>query len=105
VLANPLVPCATAEVFKAMALHPGDIRPPSKRAEWRNDMTAAAIRTQPIISDVLVALGQTALHPVLMSGSGATCFGMARDFEEAETVARQLAKTHPQWWVRAARLE
>ena len=104
VLMNPRVACETAAVFKAMALHPGDIRPPSVRAEWRNDMTTAAIRIQPVISKVLSALGQTVLHPVLMSGSGATCFGLARDFDEAGSVAQGLAEAHPQWWVKAARL-
>jgi len=49
-------------------------------------------------------LHKTELFPVLMSGSGATCFGIARSFEEAEATAAQLARLHPQWWVRAARL-
>jgi len=104
VLINPLVPCSTAMAFAAMGLETGRMRPASLRAEWRNDMTAAAIRTQPTISKVLFALGQTVLHPVLMSGSGATCFGLARDFEEAGSVAHGLAKAHPKWWVKAARL-
>jgi len=104
VLVNPLLPCATAQVFKAMGLQPGDMRPAPARAEWRNDMTVAAIQTQPAISNVLSALHKTELFPVLMSGSGATCFGIARSFEEAEATAAQLAQLHPQWWVRAARL-
>jgi 4-diphosphocytidyl-2-C-methyl-D-erythritol kinase len=104
VLVNPLVPCSTADVFKAMGLKPGVIWRAPARAEWRNDMTVAAIQTQPKISDVLSALHKTELFPVLMSGSGATCFGIARGFEEAEATAANLAKLHPQWWVRAARL-
>jgi len=104
VLVNPLVPCSTAEVFKAMGLKVGEMRPAPTRAQWRNDMTAAAIQTQPQISNVLSALHKTTLFPVLMSGSGATCFGIARDFAEAENVAGQLARLHPNWWVRAARL-
>jgi len=67
-------------------------------------MTVAAIQTQPAISNVLSALHKTELFPVLMSGSGATCFGIARAYEEAETAAAQLAQLHPNWWVRAARL-
>jgi 4-diphosphocytidyl-2-C-methyl-D-erythritol kinase len=67
-------------------------------------MTAAAIRTQPIIGQVLGALADLRLQPVLMSGSGATCFGLARDFAEAEAIAAQLQQSQPNWWVRPARL-
>ncbi len=104
VLVNPLVPCSTAAVFAAMGLKPGDRRAARARAEWRNDMMAAAIRTQPMISDVLSALHKTDLFPVLMSGSGATCFGVAKSYEAAEGTAAALAKLHPDWWVKAARL-
>ncbi len=104
VLVNPLVACSTAQVFAAMGLKPGEMRALPTRAEWRNDMTVAASQTQPLISHVLSALHKTQLHPVLMSGSGATCFGIARDFAEAEIVAVELQRLHPEWWVRAARL-
>ena len=104
VLANPGVPCGTADVFRALALNPGDVRPRSPRAEWRNDMTAAAIRTQPVIGQVLGALAETRLQPVLMSGSGATCFGLARNYAEAEATAAKLQEAQPHWWVRPARL-
>ena len=66
VLVNPLLSCATAEVFKAMALQPGALRPAPVKAAWRNEMTGAAIQVQPIISDVLSALHKTNLYPVLM---------------------------------------
>jgi 4-diphosphocytidyl-2-C-methyl-D-erythritol kinase len=104
VLINPLVPCSTVAVFAAMGLEVGQIRPVSLRAEWRNDMTAAAIKVQPIISGVLSALSRTELFPVLMSGSGATCFGLASTFEVAQVEARKLTALHPRWWVKPARL-
>ena len=104
VLVNPLVACSTAEVFKAMALKPGEMRAAPTKAEWRNDMTVAAIHVQPKIVNVLSALHKTDLFPVLMSGSGATCFGIARDFSEAEKTAVELAKLHPDWWIKAARI-
>lgn len=104
VLINPLVRCSTATVFAAMGLETGRMRPASLRAEWRNDMTAAAIKVQPVISGVLSALSRTELFPVLMSGSGATCFGLASTFERAEAEARKLTAQYPHWWVRAARL-
>ncbi len=104
VLVNPLVACSTADVFKAMALPIGVLRPAPVQAVWRNDMTGAAIQVQPMISGVLSALHKTNLYPVLMSGSGATCFGIARSFEEAEAVAATLCAQHPHWWVKPARL-
>ncbi len=104
VLVNPLAVCSTAEVFQAMGLQPGAMRPAPVKAAWRNDMTAAAIQVQPMISDVLSALHKTNLFPVLMSGSGATCFGIAQSFEDAEAEAAVLSAQHPQWWVKAARL-
>ncbi|MDE2383596.1 MAG: 4-(cytidine 5'-diphospho)-2-C-methyl-D-erythritol kinase [Alphaproteobacteria bacterium] len=102
VLVNPLAPCGTAEVFKAMGLKPGEVL--ATRADLRNDMTAAAVQVQPRIADVLSALEKTALWPVRMSGSGASCFGIANSLEEAEAVAAKLSAAHPAWWVKAARL-
>ncbi len=104
VLLNPMAPCSTAQVFKAMGLEAGKLRSVPATARWQNDMTVAAIQVQPKITQVLSALHKTDLFPVLMSGSGATCFGVARDFAEADRVAAEIANLHPQWWVKAARL-
>ena len=71
---------------------------------WRNDMTKAAVHVQPAIAHVLSALEKTPLWPVLMSGSGATCFGIATSFEQAEEQAAALRQLQPQWWVEAARI-
>ena len=109
VLVNPGVVCETATVFAAIGLAKGqehgaalDLHAPST---WRNDMTVAAIRVQPIIADVLAALsGHAELNAVRMSGSGATCFGLASDMAVAEGVAQALRRAHPGWWVAASRL-
>ncbi len=109
VLVNPGVACETATVFTAIGLAKGqehgaalDLHAPST---WRNDMTVAAIRVQPIIADVLAALsGHAELNAVRMSGSGATCFGLASDMAVAEGVAQALRRAHPGWWVAASRL-
>ena len=109
VLVNPGVVCETATVFAAIGLAKGqehgaalDLHAPST---WRNDMTVAAIRVQPIIADVLAALsGHAELNAVRMSGSGATCFGLASDLAVAEGVAQALRRAHPGWWVAASRL-
>ncbi len=107
VLANPRVPCATSAVFKAMGLKNGETYrsglDPDAPALWRNDMTEAAISAVPVIADVLIALGKAeGLHSVRMSGSGATCFGLADSLEAAQTAAKHLQTRHPDWWIVSA---
>jgi 4-diphosphocytidyl-2-C-methyl-D-erythritol kinase len=109
VLINPLEPCSTASVFNNLALKPGqshlaalDLHSPS---DWRNDMTNAAITTQPIITQVLNALKtEPAFSAVRMSGSGATCFGLVGSIAQASAAAARLSVKNPGWWVRAAEL-
>lgn len=107
-LVNPGQPCETAAVFKAMGLKPGDTHAQAALASdpgnWRNDMTNAAISVQPVIAEVLQALGQTSLHSIRMSGSGATCFGLANSIEEVEAAALAVRAQYPQWWIKPARL-
>ncbi len=109
VLVNPGVPCATADVFSSLGLARGQ---PSGSAlltnspgSWRNDLTEAAIRVQPVVRDVLNLLRQQdRLSAVRMSGSGATCFGLAATLDEAQDVAAALRLFQPHWWVMASRL-
>ncbi len=109
VLVNPLTACSTASVFTNLALKPGqphlpplDLYSPS---DWRNDMTDAALATQPIITQVLAALKtEPAFSSVRMSGSGATCFGLVASMAQASAAAARLAVKNPGWWVRAAEL-
>jgi 4-diphosphocytidyl-2-C-methyl-D-erythritol kinase len=103
VLVNPRLECSTVEVFRAMKLQPGQAHH-GTGGEWRNDMMEAALQLQPRIKDVLEALGGLSLLRVSMSGSGATCFGLAADLPAAQAAATQLAAAHPAWWVAAARL-
>jgi 4-diphosphocytidyl-2-C-methyl-D-erythritol kinase len=108
VLVNPRKPCETAAVFKAMGLQPGQSNVPATfsrdHGAWRNDMTTAAISIQPVIADVLSALANTNLQSIRMSGSGATCFGLADSLAYAQSAAEQLAEQNPDWWIRPARL-
>jgi 4-diphosphocytidyl-2-C-methyl-D-erythritol kinase len=108
VLVNPRKPCETAAVFKAMGLQPGQTNAPPAlsldHSAWRNDMTKAAISIQPVIADVLSALAKTNLQSVRMSGSGATCFGLASSMAEAEAATQVVTANHPEWWIRPARL-
>jgi 4-diphosphocytidyl-2-C-methyl-D-erythritol kinase len=109
VLVNPLQPCGTAEVFRAMGLKPGDRLGTALEvltpAEWRNDMTAAAVEVLPDIADVLTLLNTIAPgKTVRMSGSGATCFALCDDFDQADLMAQQVSALQPDWWVAPAYL-
>ncbi len=104
VLVNPLVPCSTASVFKTLGLVSGQSHrsalDPDMPGHWRNDLIDSAIEVVPEIAIVLDALrAQPELTSVRMSGSGATCFGLADDVAVAAHVARRMFAHHPNWWV------
>jgi 4-diphosphocytidyl-2-C-methyl-D-erythritol kinase len=66
----------------------------------RNDLEAPAQALQPVIGEVLAAIG--ALPGALlarMSGSGATCFGIFADDAACARGAQVLKKAAPGWWV------
>ncbi|MFT3671057.1 4-(cytidine 5'-diphospho)-2-C-methyl-D-erythritol kinase [Aestuariivirga sp.] len=109
VLVNPGVPCETAAVFKALGLQKGqahrDAMDVQKPETWRNDLTEPATAAQPKIAGVLDALArEKGLVASRMSGSGATCFGLAETLADAERVAASLRADHPDWWVSASLL-
>ncbi|PTA67580.1 4-(cytidine 5'-diphospho)-2-C-methyl-D-erythritol kinase [Deinococcus arcticus] len=60
-----------------------------------------AARHAPIRA-ALQALGTAGLHSPLMSGSGSTCFALARDDAHAHEAAQALSRAHPGWWITAA---
>ncbi|MCM2561549.1 4-(cytidine 5'-diphospho)-2-C-methyl-D-erythritol kinase [Lutimaribacter sp. EGI FJ00015] len=68
----------------------------------RNDLTAPAIRLAPQIATALAALEHDA-ELARMSGSGATCFGIYPDAEQARSAAARIAAQHPDWWVQPTR--
>ena len=115
-LVNPRVPVSTAAVFAARE---GAFSPPAPFAEMplsaaalaaalgqrRNDLEAPARRLAPVIADVLAALdGATDCLLARMSGSGATCFGLFADLDQAEAAQRDIATARPDWWVAASGL-
>jgi 4-diphosphocytidyl-2-C-methyl-D-erythritol kinase len=116
VLANPNVPVSTPSVFAART---GDFSEPAPLAktpkdtrdfaaalkERRNDLTDGAISVAPVIKETLNALAQCpdALLARL-SGSGATCFALFADEQQAQTSANSLGNDHPDWWIEAAPL-
>lgn len=117
VLANPGVEMATPEVFAALAEKdnaPMPKRIPRWRGAWsaidwigqqRNDLEAPAVALAPVIGDVLTALrALPGARLARMSGSGASCFALFEEPEEAEAAAEQLASARPGWWVVATTL-
>lgn len=116
VLVNPGVAVPTRDVFAALAapalatsVLPNDraaaVPDIPALALQRNDLEAPAIKLQPVIADVLMALrAQPNCQFARMSGSGATCFGLFSSTQAAQDAARDLNARHPAWWIRATAL-
>ena len=66
-----------------------------------NALQAGVLRSEPRIRPLLGALRSAGLSGVLMSGSGATCFGLARGEAHADEMAEILRHQHPSWWVKS----
>lgn len=112
-LVNPGVPLPTPSVFAARSGPFSQSR--SVSGSWRdlddlvsalavrgNDLTSGAVSLQPVVGDVLSALGSTPqVRYVAMSGSGATCFALYASVAEAEAVSQRLPAA---WWRHAGRL-
>jgi 4-diphosphocytidyl-2-C-methyl-D-erythritol kinase len=113
VLVNPGVALPTRDVFAAyvasgmaqsteavpLLFNTRDELLTSLRAQ-PNDLETPANSLQPVIGEVLSALGNLdSCRLARMSGSGATCFGLFDDDEAASAAAQQLRKAHPNWWV------
>jgi len=112
VMVNPCVPVATRDVFDALGLRNGELlvgaadvllqdrswpETDASIAEWieafvevGNDLEEPAARIQPVITEVLSALGESAgVKLVRMSGSGATCFAIFADDSAANAPLRR----------------
>lgn len=111
-LVNPGTGVSTPRVFNALQQksNPPLATLPATRdcealSDWlagqRNDLELPAISLVPIISEVLDDIGNSGALLTRMSGSGATCFGLYSDFQQAETAALQIRQNHPDWWVQA----
>jgi 4-diphosphocytidyl-2-C-methyl-D-erythritol kinase len=97
VMVNPRIPVATKDVFKALGLRNGELR-----VGVTDVLQAPAWRIQPVIGEVLSALGSAdGARLARMSGSGATCFAIFENDTDAEAASRKLQLDHPQWWVHA----
>jgi 4-diphosphocytidyl-2-C-methyl-D-erythritol kinase len=111
VLLNPGVPVAAGDAYRAL----GAFGPPidwevvaaawrdGGTPPWRNDLQPGVLRAHPDVRRALDALRAEDLTAPLLSGSGATCFGLARDEARARAVAGRLRAAWPDAWVRAVR--
>ena len=68
---------------------------------YLNALQAGVMLLEPTLRELIATLRATNLAGVMMSGSGSTCFGLARDAAHAQEVASDLARAHTGWWVRA----
>ncbi len=73
-----------------------------RNPDYLNALEPGVLTLYPEMNSVLNALGVISLQGVLMSGSGATCFGIAADRQQAEQLTRRLAQSHPEWWVQVS---
>ena len=127
VMVNPCVPVATSDVFGALGLRKGELvvgatdvllqdqlwpDTDDSIAEWieafaevGNDLEAPAALIQPVITEVLSALGAAKGNSLArMSGSGATCFAIFEKPADAQAAADKIRRDHPGWWVHAGTL-
>ncbi len=113
VLVNPGTRLSTARVFagfeEPLSAPRPLIRPPEDFDDLireleirRNDLEPAACRVDPGIRDVLAALRATpGIALARMTGTGATCFGLAGTSQLADRAATLLRRRHPGWWIEA----
>lgn len=125
VMVNPRIAVATGSVFAALGLAKGEAFGNGKNSRDRlwpadgatadawceaisagtNDLEPPALKVEPAIGVVLSALRATkGLRLARMSGSGATCFGIFRNADDAGQAAKTIAQAHPDWWVHAGTL-
>jgi 4-diphosphocytidyl-2-C-methyl-D-erythritol kinase len=116
VLVNPNEAVSTPEVFakrhRDFSSAPAFTTLPKSAEELasvlnssRNDLTDAASQVAPIVGNVLAALEATKSQLLTrLSGSGATCFALYETKEAAETAAKDLQNSHPEWWIQSAAL-
>lgn len=65
---------------------------------WSNALQPGVLRVRPKIREVLAALRDAGLRGATMSGSGPTCFAVARSVAHGSDASRALAEAHEDWW-------
>jgi 4-diphosphocytidyl-2-C-methyl-D-erythritol kinase len=116
-LVNPMVPVATADVFRRLRAHdnyplpalPNPLTRPAQLGLWlnetRNDLEPPAVKLVPEIGALVDELALTSgCILARMSGSGATVFGLFGSEGQAHEAASEMRRTHPDYWVGTAPL-
>ncbi len=106
VLVNPGVEVPTSEIFRRLT-SPDNAPLPGLPGDgvigWlrgtRNDLQAPAIAYAPRIADCLQLLERSGAALARMSGSGATCFGVFADLDEAERAAERMRAQEGSWFI------
>jgi 4-diphosphocytidyl-2-C-methyl-D-erythritol kinase len=117
VLVNPMIPLATADVFRRLRAHdnyplpelPSPLTRPAQLGLWlaetRNDLQPPAVKLVPVIGDIVAQLAETqGCILARMSGSGATVFGLFGSSGQAHQAAQVMRAANPDHWVAAAPL-
>jgi len=107
-LINPGVTVSTAEVYRSLQLTKGGelanlprfsvVSREDLRAALHNDLEAVTLQRFPIIAKIKQLLLDQGALGSLMSGSGATVFGVFVDFAAASRAGEMLAAENG-WWV------
>lgn len=87
------------------ALQPRDTLHQVADVPYFNALQGPVVARHPAIREALDALRGAGLHSPLMSGSGSTCFALARDDGQAQAAAHALQLQFPHAWVTAARVQ
>lgn len=117
VLVNPMVPLATADVFRRLRAHdnyplpelPSPLTRPAQLGIWlaetRNDLQPPAVKLVPVIGEIVAQLAETpGCMLARMSGSGATVFGLFGSSGQAHQAAQVMRAANSDHWVAAAPL-
>ncbi|MCS6760243.1 MAG: 4-(cytidine 5'-diphospho)-2-C-methyl-D-erythritol kinase [Candidatus Devosia euplotis] len=117
VLVNPMVPLATADVFRRLRAHdnyplpalPSPLTRPVQLGIWlaetRNDLQPSAVKLVPVVGELGDQLNQAqGCMLARMSGSGATVFGLFGSSGQAHHAAQLMRAQNPEHWVAAASL-
>jgi len=110
VLYNPGVSVPVREAYQAL----GGFGPPidwdellrawqaGETVRLRNDLQPGVSGAFTEVRAALATLRASGLSSALLSGSGATCFGVAENDQQARQVAEEISRTHPDAWVQVA---
>ena len=109
IIANPLQPVSTPQVFQRLTEknNPsiGPLPALSSKANWlswlgslRNDLEPPARLVQSRIAELSGLMKDTGAALVRMSGSGASCFALYENEAQASESLEKLTVTRPQWF-------